>query len=153
MGRPAPGLLRGDSCVILAPVDDIIVSPSWERLGADSLQDTILIVGDSDTGKSTLARYLFRRLAQQGRRAAYLDLDVGQSTLGLPTTLNVGLMARAGDEEFPPAGEGASFFVGATSPRGHMLPTVVGAHHLREWGRRQGAEATVVDTTGLVDKA
>jgi polynucleotide 5'-hydroxyl-kinase GRC3/NOL9 len=134
-------------------VENIITSPSWERLGAENLQGTLIVIGDSNTGKSTLARYLFQRLAQRGRRVAYLDLDVGQSSLGLPTTLNLGLAAHTRDGVFPPQGQEAAFFVGATSPRGHMLPTLVGAHLLREKGFQWGAEAIVVDTTGLVDQA
>lgn len=147
------GLPTANSCVILCSVDDIITSPAWERLGAENLRGTIMVIGDSDTGKSTVARYLFQRLTRQGCRAAYLDLDVGQSCLGLPTTLNLGLAGAEGKGEFPPQGEGVGFFVGATTPRGHMLPVVVGAHRLRERGRRLGATAIVVDTTGLVDKA
>lgn len=134
-------------------MDDIIASPSWERLGAEDLEGTLIVIGDSNTGKSTLARYLFQRLVQRGRRVAYLDLDVGQSSLGLPTTLNLGLAAPGSDAAFPPKGQRAAFFVGATSPRGHMLPALVGAHRLQEKGLRWGAEAIVVDTTGLVDRA
>jgi polynucleotide 5'-hydroxyl-kinase GRC3/NOL9 len=134
-------------------VNEIQTSPAWERLGDQDLRGTILIIGDSDTGKSTLARYLFQRLAQRGHLAAYLDLDMGQSSLGLPTTLNLGLAAGAGDDVFPPRGKRLAFFVGATSPRGHMLPAVVGAYRLREEGRRLGADIVVVDTTGLVDRA
>ena len=134
-------------------MNDVIVSPAWERLDADDLCGTIMVIGDSDTGKSTLARYLFQHLTRRGCCAAYLDLDVGQSCLGLPTTLSLGLAAGAGAEDFPPRGERLSFFVGATTPRGYMLPAVVGAYRLRERGRRLGAEATVVETTGLVDKS
>jgi polynucleotide 5'-hydroxyl-kinase GRC3/NOL9 len=54
---------------------------------------------------------------------------------------------------FPPTGETLSYFVGATSPRGHMLPTVIGAHKLQKKAQELGAEAIVVDTTGLVSRA
>ena len=134
-------------------MNDVIVSPAWDRLGAEDLLGTIMVIGDSDTGKSTLARYLFQQLTRLGRRAAYLDLDVGQSCLGLPTTLTLVLAAAAGEDGFPPRGKRVSFFVGATTPRGHMLPAVVGAYRLRERGRQLGAEVIVVDTTGLVDEA
>ncbi len=145
-------MLPAGSCAILRSVKDIIASPSWERLVTENLEGTLIVIGDSNTGKSTLARYLFQQLAEGGRRAAYLDLDVGQSTLGLPTTLNLGMAARTGDGAFPPQGQGAAFFVGACSPRGHMLPALVGAHLLQEKGHHWGAEAIVVDTTGLVDR-
>ncbi len=129
------------------------IPPHWQGIDPATLGRTVMLIGDSDTGKSTLARYLFERLCAQGRRAAYLDLDVGQSTLGLPTTMNVALAAAAGDSSFPPQGPRSAFFVGAVTPKGHMLPTVVGAYRLQQWALAQGAEVIVVDTSGLVAKA
>ncbi len=112
---------------------------------------TVMVVGASDTGKSTLARYLFQDLCRRGLRAAYLDADVGQSTLGVPTTMTVALASTPGDDRFPPQGPRAAYFIGATTPRGHMLPTVIGAYRLQRKAQALGAEAIVVDTTGLVD--
>lgn len=112
-----------------------------------------MVVGASDTGKTTLARHLFQELCRQGVCTAYLDVDLGQSTLGLPTTLTVALAAKPGDDRFPPQGAGMIYFVGAVTPRGHMLPTVIGAYRLQQKALALGAQAVVVDTTGLVDKA
>lgn len=109
-----------------------------------------MVIGASDTGKSTLARYLFQQACRQGRRAAYLDADVGQSTLGVPTTMVVALAAAPGDETFPPRGERSAFFVGSTTPRSYMLPTIVGAHRLQQMAVDWGADLVIVDTTGLV---
>jgi len=122
-------------------------------LNGEALKGTILVLGESDTGKSTLARYLFQEIARRGMRPAYLDSDMGQSTLGLPATLNLALARAAGGEEFPPRGPCACFFVGAITPRGHMLPTLVGCKRLQERAMTLGAEAVVVDTNGLVDRA
>jgi polynucleotide 5'-hydroxyl-kinase GRC3/NOL9 len=110
-----------------------------------------MVLGDTDAGKTTFARYLFLELCRLGRRAAYLDGDVGQNTLGLPTTMTVALCDQGGMPDFPPAGLRAIFFVGAVSPRGHMLPMVVGAHKLQTWAHCQGAEVIVMDTTGMID--
>jgi polynucleotide 5'-hydroxyl-kinase GRC3/NOL9 len=134
-------------------VTDLIVSPQWAGLGAEDLKGTVMVIGASDTGKSTLARFLYQSLCRQGRQAAYLDTDVGQSTLGMPTTMAVALAAAPGDDRFPPQGGRASYFVGATTPRGHMLPTVVGAYRLQQKAASLGATAIIVDTTGLVDAA
>jgi polynucleotide 5'-hydroxyl-kinase GRC3/NOL9 len=138
---------------------DISVPREWERINPESLEGTIMVIGESDTGKTTFARYLFLQLCrchtcpEQSRRGrvAFLDCDVGQSTLGLPTTLN---LALSGSEplSFPPEGDNLSYFVGATSPRGHMLPTVIGARKLQKKAQELGAKAIVVDTTGLVSR-
>lgn len=111
-----------------------------------------MIVGASDTGKSTLARYLFQLLCQSGIQAALLDTDMGQGIVGLPTTMTVALSSGPGDAQFPPQGARVTYSVGATTPRGHMLPTVIGAYRLQQKALALGAEAVVVDTTGLVDR-
>jgi polynucleotide 5'-hydroxyl-kinase GRC3/NOL9 len=131
----------------------LIVPPEWAAFRGENLQGTILVLGASDTGKSTLARYLFQEIGRRGLRPAYLDSDMGQSTLGLPATLNLGLARAAGDETFPPGGPRAAYFVGAITPRGHMLPTVVGCKRLQDKALSLGADAIVVDTNGLVDRA
>jgi polynucleotide 5'-hydroxyl-kinase GRC3/NOL9 len=111
-----------------------------------------MVIGASDTGKSTFARYLFRRLAKHYPRVGFLDCDVGQSSLGLPTTLTLALTASATGDK-PTENERLAYFVGAVSPRGHMLPVVVGAHKLQHRAQQWGVRALVVDTTGLVDAA
>jgi polynucleotide 5'-hydroxyl-kinase GRC3/NOL9 len=131
----------------------MIPSPAWRRLDLADLQGTLMILGDTDTGKTTFARYLFLELCRLGRRVAYLDGDVGQNTLGLPTTMTVALCGQDCAPTFPPVGSRAVFFVGAVSPRGHMLPVVVGAHKLQTWAYQQGAQVIVMDTTGMIDQA
>lgn len=124
----------------------------WERINPESLEGTIMVIGESDSGKTTFARYLFLQLCRCHNWVAFLDCDVGQSTLGLPTTMNLAL--SSGERSvFPPKGETLSYFVGSTSPRGHMLPTVIGARKLQKKAQELGAEAIVVDTTGLVSRA
>lgn len=132
---------------------ELVVPPQWRRLSAEDLYGTVLVIGAPDTGKSTLAAYLYQSLCRRGLHAAYLDADVGQSTLGLPTTLNLALAQAPGDPDFPPQGARATYFVGAVSPRGHMLPVVIGGYRLQQKAFELGAEVIVVDTTGLVDSS
>jgi polynucleotide 5'-hydroxyl-kinase GRC3/NOL9 len=131
---------------------DIEIPLAWERLTLAGLGGLVLVVGAPDTGKSTFARYLYRRLHERHERVAFVDGDVGQATLGPPTTMTLAL-GNPGDDSFPPAGPCYRVFIGAVSPRGHMLPTVVGAHRLAQKAREEGATAIVFDTTGLVDPA
>ena len=158
-------------------LSDISLPREWERINPESLAGTIVVIGESDTGKTTLARYLFLQLCRCHGRVAFLDCDVGQSTLGLPTTMNLALSGPVlvvqdkcsePSSFFPPGppklalskveglgetGGAFSYFVGSTSPKGHMLPTVIGARKLQKKAQELGAEAIVVDTTGLVSRA
>lgn len=134
-------------------METFTILPAWECLDIDDDVHTIVVIGASDTGKSILARYLFGRLCRAGLRPAYLDADVGQSTLGVPTTQTVTMADKAGDDSFPPRGPQASFFLGDITPSGHLLPAVIGVKRLADRARAWGAAVTVVDTTGLVDAA
>jgi polynucleotide 5'-hydroxyl-kinase GRC3/NOL9 len=126
------------------------VPRAWEQLALDRLRGTLMVIGGTDVGKSTFARYVYRRLCAQGRRVAYLDGDPGQSTLGPPATMTLALDTGR-EASFPPAGRVWRWFVGAVSPRGHMLPLVVGAARLAQAAYGAGADGVVYDTTGLIN--
>jgi polynucleotide 5'-hydroxyl-kinase GRC3/NOL9 len=131
---------------------NVDVPPAWEHLTLSSLSGTILVVGAPDTGKSTFARYLYRRLCARHERVGFIDGDMGQATLGPPTTMTL-VLNEPGDDAFPPARPRHRAFIGDVTPRGHMLPTLVGAHRLVQKAREEGASAIVFDTTGLIDPA
>jgi polynucleotide 5'-hydroxyl-kinase GRC3/NOL9 len=146
-----PKLYHLPSMSVKMKPSDISFPSEWERINPESLEGTIIVIGESDTGKTTFARYLFLQLCRCHSRVAFLDCDVGQSTLGLPMTMNLAL-SGSDSSAFPPQGDSFSYFVGATSPRGHMLPTVIGARKLQKKAQELGADAIVLDTTGLVSR-
>jgi len=129
------------------PDTEIEVPPAWTAFLETEPRNSILIIGGPDTGKSTFVRWLVRKLARKSR-LAWLDCDIGQSTLGLPSTLNLALVEDR-PSDLPPAS--AVFFVGSISPRGHMLPQVVGAERLRKKALEAQVNCMVIDTTGMVD--
>jgi polynucleotide 5'-hydroxyl-kinase GRC3/NOL9 len=132
------------------------VPSSWHELAAADLRGPVMMVGAPDTGKSTLGRYLHDRWSAAGRRVAFLDGDPGQSTLGPPATMTLALggpVTLASAIWGSPSNATRRRFVGAVSPRGHMLPLVVGAGRLVEAAQEAGAEAVIYDTSGLVDPA
>jgi polynucleotide 5'-hydroxyl-kinase GRC3/NOL9 len=126
------------------PYDEVV-----ER--AVAARGVTLLIGGLDSGKSTLARRIARRGIEAGHPVGYLDADVGQSTVGPPTTVGLRLCRSAANLE-PEALARADHlsFVGATSPQGYLLPLVVGTRLLLDRSRAEGAGMVVVDTTGLV---
>ncbi len=127
----------------------IEIPPHWEQLNLEGLSGVLMVIGAPDTGKSTFARYLYTRLCAFHERVGFIDGDIGQASLGPPTTMTL-VVRQPGETEFPPGGPRTRFFVGATSPRGHMLPTLIGLYKLTRRAQEMGATVTVVDTTGLV---
>lgn len=104
-----------------------------------------------DSGKTTFCKMVAAVAVRVGRRVAYLDTDIGQSTIGPPTT--IGLKYVSSDDDLKPEAlthPDAMYFVGSVTPQGHLLPLVVGAAKLTEQARAHGADVILVDTTGLI---
>ncbi len=124
---------------------------SPDMLHVDKWHGVVLVVGAPDSGKSTLVRKLWPRIAASHKRPAFIDADVGQGRLGPPTTQTLALFSPSAPEAFPPKGQWFRYFVGSISPRGHMLPTVIGLSLLVREAHRHHADLILVDTTGMVD--
>jgi polynucleotide 5'-hydroxyl-kinase GRC3/NOL9 len=109
----------------------------------------ILLVGDSDTGKTSLATALANALLAEGHRVGIVDGDVGQSEIGPPTTVGLGCargpLRRLGHAELM-----AMRFVGSTSPLQAFAVTVEAMGALVERGLGAGLARIVVDGCGLV---
>jgi polynucleotide 5'-hydroxyl-kinase GRC3/NOL9 len=136
----------------MEPLGRITVPAGWESMKLAALRGTILVVGAANTGKTTFARYLYHRLGAHHGRLAFVDGDMGQASLGPPTTMTLALGGyREGG--FPPGGARFRAFVGDVSPAGHMLQTLVAAHKLVAKARAEGATAVVFDTDGMVEPA
>jgi len=110
-----------------------------------------VLIGGMDSGKSHLARRIAAAGVAEGLTVGLLDADVGQSSIGPPTTVGFRLVRSDADLQ-PEALRRADdlAFVGSISPQGHLLPLVTGARLLLDHAREQGAELVVADTTGQV---
>ena len=114
-----------------------------------------MVLGASDSGKTTWVGAAARLLAQAGKLpVAIVDADVGQSTIGPPTTVALAVLQENLTSDFridrlPWQG---LFFVGSVSPPGHLLQILVGTRRLVDTAFRSGAGTVLVDTTGLIDQ-
>jgi polynucleotide 5'-hydroxyl-kinase GRC3/NOL9 len=105
-----------------------------------------MVIGSTGTGKTQLARELAVRLIEQGDTVGFVGADMGQPLIGVPTCL--GLSMTGTRDQLA-----ALWFIGDVSPRGNLLPAVVGTAKLAQHARRKGARTILVDTTGLVEGA
>ena len=128
----------------------MMAGPGWEHALERAAQSRCtLLLGDVDTGKTSLATFLANGLYRTGFRVGVVDADLGQSEIGPPTTIGLGrvlwFLDRLGDAEVA-----GLFFVGSTSPAGHVEATVAGTRRMAERGEALGCERLIVDTSGLV---
>jgi polynucleotide 5'-hydroxyl-kinase GRC3/NOL9 len=126
----------------------IEIPPEWEAMEPARFSGTVMVIGASDRGKSTLVRWLVERICQSRQPVGWLDGDIGQTTLGMPATMNLAVIHEPSNLLPQPR---ATFFTGATTPCRNMLPVLVGVQRLREKALAEGASAVVIDTTGLVE--
>lgn len=128
----------------------IVPEPTWEELlqRLSALRGSALFLGRSDSGKSTLVRYLLGELTGTGLPVALVDADIGQSWLGLPGTVS----SRTFLAPLPPHGlrwEQLSFLGSVTPmPILSLLAAETGRMVLSVRGK---AAVVLVDSTGLVD--
>lgn len=106
----------------------------------------ILVLGETDRGKSTYCRYLLGEVLRSGRSAALVDADVGQKDIGPPGTITLGRFRTEKDLARP--GLASLAFVGDVSPMGHFLSMIVGTRRMLD--EADGSDFVIINTTGLV---
>ncbi len=108
-----------------------------------------MVIGESDTGKTTLVTAIANSLVERRLRVAVIDADLGQSEIGPPTMIGLGRvrrrLGRLADAEVL-----ALHFVGVTSPARDVLGAVVGTRRMLDRARAAGVQRVVIDTSGLV---
>ena len=119
-------------------------------LAAAAAARVIMVIGDNDTGKTTLVTRLASELARRGSTVGVVDADLGQSDIGPPTTVGLGRV-RAPIEQLAQAEVVALHFVGVTSPARCVHETAEATGRLASHALRNGCDRLVVDTCGLVD--
>ncbi|MFX1451909.1 MAG: Clp1/GlmU family protein, partial [Promethearchaeota archaeon] len=107
----------------------------------------ILLIGAGDTGKTTFITLLANKCFEKGYKTAILDLDVGQHDIGPPCTISLGFLKDFiyDLKEVPIE---SLFFIGNTSPAGHIIRCLAGIGRLLENGLK--ADITLIDTSGWI---
>jgi len=119
-------------------------------LDAAAAARVTLVLGASDTGKSTLVARLAGALAGAGHVVGVVDADLGQSDVGPPTTVGLGRV-RGAIERLGEAELVALEFLGVTSPARCMRETAEATARLVQRAIAGGFERVLVDTSGLIE--
>jgi polynucleotide 5'-hydroxyl-kinase GRC3/NOL9 len=130
---------------------DIAAPDEWHAL-LDVLEKEKgigILLGTTDTGKSTLAKFLIHQLCRRGLVVALVDADIGQSFLGPPTTIGFSIFKSHPDWELiltPPE----LFFVGSITPEGRFSIHLKGVKRMVDKAASHEVDLILVDTTGFV---
>jgi polynucleotide 5'-hydroxyl-kinase GRC3/NOL9 len=107
-------LARGSSWKL---VNESTIPTGWNEAAqvVERQGGVAVIVGDVDSGKSSLCTFLANLCVRSGLRIGVVDGDVGQSDIGPPTTVSSARISQPilSLQELRPE---TSFFVGDTSP-------------------------------------
>jgi len=128
---------------------EILPEPGWDRLLSvmRRRRGTVLLLGATDSGKTTLARYIVESLVTRRFRTALIDADIGQSGIGLPGTIS--MKAFRDQRDLGDFCSERMSFLGFTNPS-RVIPLMVAmTGRMTRIGRRHAGIA-VVDTTGLI---
>jgi polynucleotide 5'-hydroxyl-kinase GRC3/NOL9 len=130
---------------------EIIALEEWYTVLKDLEEEKgmAILLGATDTGKSTLAKFLIFNLCKRGLKVALVDADIGQSFLGPPATIGFSVFKSDPVWEVvlsPPE----IYFVGSITPEGCFPIHLRGVKRMVDKAVSSGAEVTIVDTTGFI---
>ena len=111
----------------------------------------VFVLGAADTGKTTFCLRVVRMAVEAGLVVGFVDSDIGQSTIGPPTTVGLKMVRTAANlEPETLAHADVLAFVGSVVPRGHLLSLAVATARVVMRAIEHGARLVVVDTPDLV---
>lgn len=128
---------------------EIIPLPEWQQVVEKlfSEKGTGIIIGSTDSGKSTFARFLIRQLLHHNLSVCLVDSDIGQSSIGLPGTICMKRFRNLDDLKNP-IYESMSF-IGIVNPA-KRIPEVIKATKRMSRICSKDSEVILIDTCGLV---
>lgn len=117
-----------------------------ERLA--DISGVVMVIGGTDTGKTSFLRMLMDDGVKQGRSIAYIDGDVASATVG-PAAC-IGLKYVSGLEDLEQLSQPDELrFVGSIEPQGVVLPHVVAVASLVDIAKEK-SDLILLDTSSVV---
>jgi polynucleotide 5'-hydroxyl-kinase GRC3/NOL9 len=138
----------------LQEVEGVTIPQSWSEavqkiLEVKTRPVTVVVVGQSDSGKSSLCTYLVNKLLDGKNKGAVLDGDIGQSDIGPSSTVGYGIASRP-ITKLTNLRLINAFFVGNTSPIKAIAKVLEGLTALKSELQARQPDFVVVNTDGWI---
>lgn len=109
----------------------------------------IPILGDVDSGKTSLTAFLANAAFKKGFKVAVIDADVGQSSIGQPCFVSMGFMEKT-VSVLSEVKLKAAHFVGSNTPARLLHRVIAGMGMMVKKALENNAEIVLIDTSGWV---
>lgn len=124
------------------------IPDEWRELCRNTRRlQSVLVFGATDTGKSTLIRFLTSELLSSGSPVSLINTDVGQSDVGPPATMSISIV-RSPFTSYQELAVDGMYFIGTNSPSGNTTRCLTGFHRMLEYAARKPEIPVIVNTTG-----
>lgn len=110
---------------------------------------TLFMLGGVDAGKTHTVTALASRCYEHGLTVAVVDADIGQSDIGPPCCVGLGILSR-GIKQLSEVPLHSLYFAGNTSPNACMRECVNGAVTAVQKAKQLGSDVILVDSTGWI---
>ncbi len=134
-------------------VDGSTIPVPWRRAVRELLSSskpcTVIVLGGVDCGKTSFCTFMINKALSSALKPLIIDADLGQSDLGPPATIGLGVVKRPVADLFFIRAT-ATFFIGNTSPRGVKDALIFGLTKLKERALETNPEIIVINTDGWV---
>ncbi len=144
----------------LTLIEENSISPRWKEIKDLLIKELkkgsqsplrIMVLGIS-SGKTTLIKYLANNFIKEGFKGGYLDSDLGQQIIYVPTTINIGTLENYLISSHDINSEKTEF-IGVTFPKGDYKYIV--SHSSKKLidgyiARNKDADFVLIDTDGWI---
>ena len=144
----------------LIEIEENSISPEWIEIKDSIIKEMtqnaskplkIMVLGIS-SGKTTFIKYLANNFLKEGLKGGYLDSDLGQQIIYIPTTINIGTI-----KDYIVSSENINsektVFIGATFPKGNnkFIVSLSSSDLIKDYlTKNKEANFVLIDTDGWI---
>lgn len=125
----------------------------WKKINDEVLSQlkpyTVMTLGGVDCGKTSFCTFLANQAVASGYRTVIIDADLGQSDIGPPATIGLGLVQEPVIDPFYLKAK-KIFFVGTTNPRTVTQRIIEGFSTLKQQTESIEAQFIIINTDGWI---